>query len=414
MNRRRGKAARPRHLDNKLPAAARSATTRNTLLGAAVLIAAVLAAYGPALRGGFVWDDPRYVTENPVLTEPSGLYRIWFDVGATVQYYPLVFTSFWIESRLWGLQPLGYHLVNVLLHAANAVLVWRVLRRLSVPGAWLAAGIFALHPVHVESVAWITERKNVLSGLFYLTALLAYLRFAPPDGEGSARGRPWRFYALAVGLFACALLSKTVTCSLPAAIALLLWWRRGRIGRSDALALLPLFAVGAALALTTIWLEKHNVGAQGQAWELSVVQRCLIAGRALWFYAGKLVWPLPLIFTYPKWQIDAGQWWQYLFPAGAVALPLGLWVLRRRIGKGPLVAALCFAGTLLPALGFVDVYPMRYSYVADHFQYLASIAPIALLVAVITMLARLLPSRRTVARLVPSRRVFIDLEPATK
>lgn len=359
--------------------------TRNapwqTWLPACLIVVLTVAAYVPAISGGHVWDDDVYVTLNPTLRSVDGLWRIWFEVGATVQYYPLVFTTFWIEYHLWGSAPLGYHLVNVLLHSLSAVLLWLGLRRLAVPGAWLAAVVFALHPVHTESVAWITERKNVLSGVLYLSAMLAYLRFCGLGNDSSEGIRSWRSYALALLLFSGALFSKTIACSLPAAILLLLWWKRDRITRRDILPLIPMFIIGLVMGLTTAWIEKHYIGAQGEDWELSFVARCLIAGRALWFYAGKLVWPADLTFFYVRWRIDTGLWWQYLGPLAAVALVVLLWFARRRTGKGPLVAALFFGGTLLPALGFVDVYPMRFSFVADHFQYLASIGLITLLIA---------------------------------
>ncbi|MHC4218863.1 MAG: tetratricopeptide repeat protein, partial [Planctomycetota bacterium] len=267
--------------------------------------------------------------------------------------------------------PTVYHVVNILLHALSAVLLWRLLKRLEVPGAWVAAAVFALHPVHVESVAWITERKNVLSGLFYLAAALLYLRVALIKPSR-------RLYAGSLALFLGALLSKTVTCSLPAALLLVLWWKRGRLGWRDVGALAPFFALGIALGLVTVWMEIHRVGAEGAEWDLSLVDRCLVAGRALWFYAAKLAWPWSLMFVYPRWEIDAGVWWQYLFPIAAAAVVAGLWLARSRIGRGPLVAVLFFAGTLFPALGFFDVYPMRYSFVADHFQYLASLGLVAL------------------------------------
>jgi len=260
-----------------------------------------------------------------------------------------------------------------------------ILRGLSIPGAWLAAALFALHPVQVESVAWITERKNVLSGCFYLSAILVYLRFLRGDGT---RRLHWGYYALALVLYLCALLSKTVTCTMPAALLLVLWWRRDRIGWRTLLLLIPHFVVGAALALTTVWMEKHRVGAQGEEWALSFMERCLVAGRALWFYAGKLFWPFKLTFIYPRWQIDAGIWWQYLFPLAAIAVFIALWLFRSQIGKAPLTAVLFFAGTLTPALGFFDIYPMRYSFVADHFQYLASIGVMVLCSAVITVIIR--------------------------
>jgi tetratricopeptide (TPR) repeat protein len=275
------------------------------------------------------------------------------------------------------LEPFGYHLVNVLLHAVNAVLLWRVLRRLEVAGAWWAAAIFALHPVAVESVAWVTERKNVLSGLFYLLAALAWLRFRPLTAKEAARTPDWRFYWLALGLFVCALFSKTVTCSLPAVLVLLIWWKTGRLRKMDAVGLVPWFVLGAAAGFMTRCMEQRLV-AGGADWSLSFVQRCLVAGRAVWFYAGKLCWPRNLSFVYPRWGINADAAWQYSFPLAALVVLVALWFLRSRIGRGPLVAVLFFGGTLAPALGFFDIYPFRYSYVADHFQYLAGIGLIAL------------------------------------
>jgi Tfp pilus assembly protein PilF len=341
-----------------------------------VLVLITLLAYQPAWHAGFIWDDDSYVTNNTPLRTVDGLWGIWSKPGTTIQYYPLVFTSFWVEYHFWKLQPLGYHLVNVLLHALNAVVLWRVLRRLEIPGSWWAAAIFALHPVGVESVAWISERKNVLSYLFYLLAVLAYLRFRPLTNREAARACDWRYYPLVLVLFLCALLSKTVTCSLPAVLLLLVWWKTGRVEKRDALPLAPLFILGAALASMTMGMEQR-AGAVGEEWALSPVQRYLVAGRALWFYAGKLFWPHNLIFIYPRWEIDTRAAWQYLFPVAALVVLIALWLLRSRIGRGPLVAALCFAGTLVPALGFFDVYPFRFSYVADHFQYMACIGLIA-------------------------------------
>jgi tetratricopeptide (TPR) repeat protein len=353
---------------------------RKAWLLALTLLAATFVAYQPVWHAGFIWDDDDYVTKNQALHSADGLQRIWSRPGTTVQYYPLVFTSFWVEYHLWGLQPLGYHLVNVILHAVNAVLLWCVLRRLGLPGAWWAAGIFALHPVNVESVAWVTERKNTLSGVFYLLTALAWLRFRPLAAGETARAPEWRFYWVALGLFACALLSKTVTCSLPAVLVLLIWWKTGRLEKRDGLALAPWFVLGIASGFMTRWMERR-LGAIGVDWELSFVQRCLVAGRALWFYAGKLFWPRQLTFIYPRWEIDAAAPWQYAFPLAALTVFIALWFLRSRIGRGPLVAVVFFGGTLAPALGFFNVFPFRYSYVAGHFQYLAGIGLISLAVS---------------------------------
>jgi tetratricopeptide (TPR) repeat protein len=329
-----------------------------------VLLLATLLAYLPALRGGMVWDDISHVTRSD-LQSLHGLWRIWFDLGATQQYYPLLHTAFWLEHRVWGDAVVGYHLVNIALHALCACLVVMIAKRLSLTGAWLAGFIFALHPVCVESVAWISEQKSTLSGVFYLAAALAYLHFD--------RTRRKSQYFVALGLFVLALMSKTVTSTLPAALLVVFWWQRGRIDwKRDLPPLLPWFAIGASAGLFTAWVEStpRLIGAQGPQYALTLLQRLLLAGRVPWFYASKVLWPSNLMFTYPHWKIDSGEWWQYLFPLGLAALAVALVLLARKY-RGPLAGFLFFAGTLFPVLGFLNVYPFRYSYVADHFQYLA-------------------------------------------
>ena len=346
---------------------------RRWLLFGLFLIAATLLAYQPIWHAGFIWDDDHYVTGNLALRSLKGLWQIWFVPGATPQYYPMTFTGFWVEYHLWQLNPLGYHLTNVLLQALNAILLWTVLRRLDVPGAWLVAAIFALYPVCVESVAWISEIKNVLSGAFYLSAVLIYLGFD--------RTRNWRLYFFALGLFVLGLISKTVIATLPAALLLVFWWQRGKLSwKQDVLPLIPFFVAGVGAGLFTAWMEWAFVGARGSEFNFTFIERTLIAGRAIWFYLGKLIWPVGLIFMYPRWHVSQAVGWQYLFPAMALLVTLGLWLLSRR-NRGPLAAWLFFVGTLFPALGFLNAYPFRYSFVADHFQYLAIIGPLTLGVA---------------------------------
>lgn len=372
---------------------------RGVFLGLA-LVGMTLVAYLPAIRdGGFIWDDDDYVYENKTLLDARGLKDIWTDPQATPQYYPLVHTGYWIEYRLWGLNPTGYHVTNILLHALGSVLLWRLLRWLAVPGAWLAAALFALHPIHVESVAWITERKNVLSGVFYLAAALTYFKWA--DAKSAGQRRP-RTYLGALLLFVCAMLSKTTAATLPAALLLVAWWRDGKrphageavdptLGqwlRQRVLPLIPFFVIGISLSLITIWLEKHHVGAKGAEWEFSLIERGLIAGRVLWFYIAKLLWPVEFCFNYPRWNIDAASWWQYFYPAAFAAVIAVCWFQRKRLSRGPLVALLFYAGTTFPALGFFAVYPMRYSFVADHFAYLANIGVLVLVAAAITLAGR--------------------------
>lgn len=361
------------------PGAAAQGSARGLMLGLLVLLIAGVAAYWPALGAGYIWDDDSYLTQNPIITDPAGLSKIWSSLTSTPQFYPLVFSSFWIEHRLWGFEPLGYHAVNVAVHALTSFLVWVILRRLGVRGAFLAALIFAVHPVHVESVAWVTERKNTFSGLFSAAAALCYLSFTGLGVSSRAGGaRRIGAYAATLALFALALLSKTVACSLPAALVLVLWWKRDRWRWLDVVPLLPMFAMGLGGAMVTTWVEHHHVAVKFVDLGLTPLGRVLVAGRAAWFYLGKLVFPFDLTFIYPRWEVSTTVWWQWLFPAAGAAVIVALWALRSRLGKGPLVAMLYFVGTLVPALGFIDVYPIRYSFVADHFQYMASLGPITL------------------------------------
>ncbi len=371
-----------------------SILTWSTLAGTVAIIAMTLIAYAPAFRAGFIWDDESYVEGCLPLRDPGGLKQIWFTTTSTPQYYPMVFTSFWLEYRLWGLKPAGYHLVNICLHAAAACLLWRILRSLSVPGAWLGAMLFAVHPVQVESVAWITERKNVLSGLFFFAALLAYLRFAFPAAPQPTR---WRYYVFGLLLFAAALLSKSITCSLPVVILILLWWKRDRVRAADVIPLLPMFVMGAGMAAITVWVEHHHVGTKNMQLGLSALDRILLAGQVVWFYFGKLVLPVSLTFSYAKWEVSSGNPWQWLATIGVLVAIVLLWSARRRIGKAPLAAAMLYVVILGPALGFVDIYPFRFSWVADHFQYLAAAVVLAALAALGARAVARAPSARWAA-----------------
>ncbi len=349
-----------------------------------MIFLAALVSYWPALGGGTIWDDEGHIT-RPDLRSLTGLMRIWFEPGATQQYYPLLHSAFWLEHHLWGDAPLGYHLLNVLLHATSACLFATLLRRLakSAPNAkssfslfasggatWLAGMIFALHPVCVESVAWIAEQKNTLSTALCLAAALAYLRYATDRNP--------RHYAIATAWFVAALCTKTVTATLPATLLVIFWWRDGWAGaRRKFPTLLPWLGLGALGGFATAHFERVMIGAQGADFALSAVQRVLLAGRVVWFYFGKLLWPANLIFIYPRWTIESDDALAYAFPLAALAL-MGFLAWRTRTSRGPLAAALIFIGSLFPALGFVNVFPFIFSFVADHFQYLASLAVIAL------------------------------------
>jgi protein O-mannosyl-transferase len=352
------------------------------------LVALALVVYWPALGGGFVWNDRDYVTA-PGLQSLAGLRRIWCEVGATEQYYPVLHSAFWFEHRWFGDAAPGYHVVNLLLHVGSACLLVLILRRLRIPGAWLAAVLFVVHPVYVESVAWIAEQKNTLSLVFYLAALLTYLwwldkRGAEPGSISAATDqvRVNRItYGVALGFFILALLSKSVTATLPAALLVIVWWQRGRLEwRRDVRPLMPWFMVAAVVGLFTAWVEKTYLGADGADFALSFAQRTLLAGRMVWFYLAKLCWPGDLMFIYPRWTIDPSAWHWYIYLAGLVALVVVLCLGARRT-RAPLAAMLFFIGSLFPVLGFLNVYGFVFSYVADHWQYLPSLGVLVLAAA---------------------------------
>ncbi len=340
---------------------------------ALALVLVTFAAYTPVWHAGFIWDDDDHLTANPAMTAPHGLRMIWSSLRVS-RYYPLTLTTFWVQRRLWGLNPLPYHLVNVALHATNAVLIFFLLRRLRVRTAWLAAMLWALHPVNVESVAWITELKNTQSGLFFFLTVLCFLRF-----EAGARRR-WYGLALLCGL--AALLSKPSTVVLPPALLLCVWWERGSWRRTDVLRIAPFFILALGMSALTVVEQRGHIQAAGTAeWNLGMAQRFVIAGKAAWFYASKLLWPVRLTFVYPRWKLDVDSLLSWLPLAGLMAAGALLWGQRRQSwARAGLFGCGFFVLSLLPVLGFFDVFYFRYSFVADHFQYLACIGLIALVV----------------------------------
>jgi hypothetical protein len=344
-----------------------------------LLVLVTLMAYLPAFRAGFIWDDDLYVTNNPLLTAPDGWWRIWFSLDSPSQYFPLTYSVFRMEYALWGLLPAGYHWVNILLHTVNALLVWRVLERLHVPGAWLAAALFALHPVQVESVAWVTELKSVLSLFFMLLAVLAWLERI----EGSDRSS-CRWYLLVLACQALALTAKTTACTLPVALLLISWLKHQPITRRRLAELVPLLMMGAGMGLLAMWWERYHQGTQGTLFALGFPDRLLVAAHAVCFYLGTLLWPVHLTFSYPRWIINPGNPLAWGWVAAVVVLGAGIGWLRRRAGRGLEVAVLFFVLTLSPLLGFIMLYTFYYTFVADHYQYVACIGPLALAAAGLT------------------------------
>jgi protein O-mannosyl-transferase len=349
-----------------------------------LLIALVFIAYAPVFGAGFVWDDESHLTQNPCIVGPLGLKEIWTSMRAV--YYPLVLTTFWVLHKFVGLNPLPYHILNVLMHAGSAVLLWRLLRRLGVPGAWLGAALWALHPVMVQSVAWVTELKNTQSCLFYLLSIFFFLNWEDPSQTWKSPIKSASLFSLSLVCFVLATLSKPSVVMLPIVLALCVWWRRGRIGWKDGVPLAPFLLISAFASAWTIWEQKFHASAVGPEWAQTWPERLIIAGRAIWFYLGKLVWPHPLIFIYPRWEIHSWQWMAYLPLLAATLGLIVLWALPGRAGRALFFAAAYYVVSLFPVLGFFSVYFFRYSFVSDHFQYLASMGPLALAGAAIATL----------------------------
>ena len=364
---------------------------RGAIAFALVLAVLTILVYRPAWNGGFLWDDDIYITKNELLTAPDGLRRIWFSFDSPSQYFPLVYTTFRVEHAFWGLNPTGYHWVNLLLHVANALLVWAVLARLKVPGAWLAGAIFALHPVQVESVAWITERKNVLMAFFFLLTLLAWIAFINERTK-----RCWLFYGLALIIYLLALSAKTTACTLPAALFLILWLQNKPIRWKRIFQIIPFLVLGFAMGALAMWWERYHQGTSRAVFTfLSPIERVLVAGRAVWFYLSKLIWPFRLTFIYPRWDITPSHFLSYVWLLAGLTLCVAIYFLRRYVGRSVEVAAGFFVATLSPVVGFIMLYTFRYTFVADHYQYIACIGPIALASAGLVNLADTFKNSRT-------------------
>jgi tetratricopeptide (TPR) repeat protein len=351
-----------------------------------------IAAYLPVWHAGLIWDDRSFVVDNPLIHRPDGLYRFWFTTEPE-DYYPITSTMLWMEWRVWGGNPVGYHAVNVALHACSAVVLWRLLDRLKVPGSWFAAALFAVHPVNVESVAWITQRKNTLAMLLFLLSLSAYLRFELGDRASAARARqgggapptvtggppPW--YGLSLAAFLLALLSKTAVAPMPLVLLGLAWFLRGTVTRGDVKRSAPFFAAAVVVGLISAWFQAYRaIGSEAVRTD-GFGARLAGAGWAVWFYLYKAIVPIDLCSIYPRWQIDGGAWWSYAPGLWVAAVALACWRFRRGWGRAAIAALGYFVVMLLPVLGFLDIGFMWVSLVADHWQYFAIVGPLALAAA---------------------------------
>ena len=346
-------------------------------LGALGLGLLVAVAYFPALSNGFVWDDRAFTNAAPI-RDLTGIWRIWFspsDIEGEGHYWPLTYTTFWLEHRLWGFWAPGYHAVNMLLHFANALLVWLVLRRLDALPVWCAyavAALFAVHPVHAEAVAWVIGRKDLLATLFYLATVMAWLTAQAADAP-----KRWRWWLLALALFAASLLCKSIAITLPVALLLIGWWRHGRLTANDCWRAAPFFAVAIGIGAADLSYYEEIIDV-----DYTLLERALIAAHALWFYVGKLLWPTNLLPVYPHWAVDMAHAETWAYPLGAIAAAVLLWMAQRRIGRGPFAGAAFFALTLSPTLGLVPYGYMQFAFVANRYQYLADIGILSGIVGV--------------------------------
>lgn len=351
-----------------------------TVFGLCLLVAV---SFFPATMAGFVWDDEAFTKAEPVL-KLSGIWEIWFSPSSLKDeghYWPVVYTTLWLEHKLWGLNPVGYHTVNLLLHSANTLLLWRILLRLKSPGALFAAALFAAHPLHVESVAWVIGRKDLLSGLFYMASALLYIRFTEDSGDG-------KMYLRSLGLFVLALLSKSIAVTLPLSLLLWHWWKYNRVTSTDLMRALPFFLAGLLFVVAD---SSYYKGKEVVPLDYSLIERVIIASRALWFYAGKLVLPTNLAVIYPLWDVSAANPLNWAYPIAAVSAAALAWVCRDRTGRGVFALTLFFATTLLPVLGFINYGYMQFSFVADRYQYLAGIGVIVMIAGAAARCAARLP-----------------------
>ena len=357
-----------------------------------VLALLVFLAFSGTIRNGFIWDDDDYIHKNPLLTDPAGLAKIWKSYYApkyspeqnTPQYYPLVFTTFYLEHKLWGFNPAGYHTTNLILHIANTILLLFLLRKFGL--GWyvslITAALFGIHPVQVESVAWATERKNVLAGLFFFSAFLSFLHYQETTQK--------KYYIASIALFICALLSKTAIVFFPVALILAAYLKERPIVKTIILAI-PFFILSAISGLVTTLVEHGMVGAKGSEWTFPPFQRLLIVSHSFWFYILKMLWPYPISFLYGQWKIDTNSIVSYLPLIAAVALVAALITFRKKLGKLPAFSVAYFFVAAAPALGFISFYMMRYTFVADHFIYMAGWAIMLLAVFAISKLLNRLP-----------------------
>ena len=349
-----------------------------------ILLLLVFLVYVPVWWARYSWDDSLLITANPCVVGPLGLKEIWTTNAADI--CPLTITTFWVEHALWGVRPLPYHLANVVLHGASTFLLWRVLRDLRIPGAWLGAAIWAVHPVQVETVVWISETKNTLSAVFFLLTIFFFIKGQRAKNNGQGELSSWS-EMLTLLCAILAMTSKSSTVILPAVLCLCAWWIEGRWRWLNLVRVLPIGLVSVLVSLLSVWTQKHQGLTEGLNQARGWPERLATAGDAVWFYLGKLLCPYPLMTIYPRWQIDSSQWLSWWPLVGALVVLVVLWCMRRSWLRGLFFTWLFFLIALFPVLGLMNMSFFIYSFVADHFQYLASMGPLVLVGVGLTRLS---------------------------
>ena len=397
--------------ERKLTPSLATAVEGSLIWGVVVLVTLTVLAYRPALRGGFIFDDRVLIADNRLVQAGDGLYRFWFT-SESADYRPVAWSLWWLEWRLWRDNATGYHAVNLLFHTLNVILVWMILRRLKIPGAWLAAAVFAIHPVNVATVAWVSEQKNTLSMLFSALAVLWFMRFDDSSRSGTERGLGWQWYGMSVGAFFLAVLTKSAVVMLPVVLLGYVWWRHGRVRGRDWLCSLPFFAASLVLSLVTVVQHKRALGVL-EVQTGGFGARLAGAGWEPWFYLSKALLPVDLMVVYPKWEVDASRWTSYVPGVVLIGLLILFWWNRNAWGRGVFFGLGYSVVMFFPVLGFFDQAFYYYSWVADHWQYYSIIGVIALVVAAGAAICRRMGEQgRTVAALT-SAMVLVALGAAT-
>lgn len=340
---------------------------------AVVILLASLWIYSPVFNGDWLWDDDYLITANPMVQSPDGVASFWV-APTTADYLPLTMSLLWLMWKWFGMDSTGYHIAAVLLHALGSCLVWALLRMVGLRGAWLAGLIYAVHPICVESVAWVSELKNTFSLPFFLAAGCFFVRF-----EDTGRRV---FYWAALGFFLAAMLAKSSVVMFPVVMLLYIWWRRDRIAWRDLWNAAPFFLVSLLLGLVTLHFQHSRAIGNEPIPIGGFDSRFAIAGMAIFFYLSKILWPALLLPIYPQWDANPPEFSQFLaWPVLAGVLGV-FWIRRKTWGRHALMGVGFYLITLLPVLGFVAMSYMRVSWVADHFLYIPMIGIVALVVGV--------------------------------